>query len=179
MAVTFSILLIVLSAFMLSYKYKIENVDGQIYKLNQITGNIQLVKGDKSTEVERVSKADISKLSKLKTFNSKYAKDGIKCNLKYLWRNGSLYYVFNASPYQGTLKNIAESNDYRDYDKSFIISFTDKNGFNVVNVPIKIKYMTKMYGEDGTISYLEIKDVINVSLDDAKVIDDWSVEWRF
>ena len=171
------VILIIIVFFTCSNKYKIETSEGTTYLVNQITGNVKVLEKSQIIETDKkgkIGKIEKNKLSQLKVAGTKTAKGSINCDLKYLWRDGKLYYNFKASPYNGELKKAKE----KGYG-GFTVLLKDANGFTIKEIPIKLNSMTRIVDSSDQVHEMEISDYITLNYDERKLITDWDLTWNF
>lgn len=175
-AICFLLALIVV--FLFSFKYKMVSTDNNVYRINQITGDVKLIKGTRFVDIDKMSKRSGS--SQLRTMEEiTLPKNNLNCKLEILWRNDNLYYTFSASPYNGSLKKVREGSYYESINKGFDIQLYDENKFVIAHIPVKINDMTAIVDEQGKPAELQQKGKINMSYEDMKLIKDWSTTWNF
>lgn len=165
---------------LLTFKYKLTATDNNVYRINQITGDVQLIKGSRFVHIDKISESDklgLSKLTKLKEIV--IPKHKIRCNLEVLWRDDQLYYNFTASPYDGKLKKIREGSYFESLNAGFKILLYDKDGFVLAEIPVKIDEMTGNIDGKGKTIELQEKGSIGLSYSDMKLINNWSSIWNF
>lgn len=97
--------------------------------------------------------------------------------MKTNWRDGKLYFVFQVAPYSDRLDsaygNAASS-------AQFFIRLYDKDGFEMITVPVLLSEMVQIHGDEGKgkISNLIVNTTTACSLEMYEALDSWAVGWR-
>lgn len=158
---------------LLSNKFQLTASNGNVYRVNQVTGDVVMIKG---TRLVRIDKDDTDKLGLyLREINIK----NVNCNMMAVWRNDKLYYTFSVSPYTGAVKKIKQDSNYSDAHKGFNAKLLDANQFVIAEIPLKIMDLTEIVEDNGVVVKLEDKGKINLSYEDMKLIKDWTLTWNF
>ena len=171
------VILAVAAAGLLSFKYSLVSTENNVYRINRITGDVQLIKGSRFVDIDKIGKSGVSQIKTMEEVA--LPQKDIKCNLEILWRNDNLYYTFSASPYSGELKKLREGSYFDSINKGFDIELYDENKFVIAHIPVKINEMTGVVDESGKPSELLKKGKINLSYEDMKLVKDWSTTWNF
>ncbi len=174
------LLLLILLFLFLSFKYQLTSTDGNIYRINKITGDVQLIQGTRFVKIDSVGHASTLRLSKFRKLDEiTIPKHNLKCNLDILWRNDDLYYNFNVSPYNDSLKRIREGGYFESLNKGFNIELYDANGFVIAQIPVKISDMTGVVDDNNRPTELSMKGKTHLSYEDMKLLKNWSTTWNF
>ena len=114
------VILAVAAAGLLSFKYSLVSTENNVYRINRITGDVQLIKGSRFVDIDKIGKSGVSQIKTMEEVA--LPQKNIKCNLEILWRNDNLYYTFSASPYSGELKKLREGSYFDSINKGFDIN---------------------------------------------------------
>ena len=173
-------LLVILLFELLGFKYELVSTDNNIYRINQITGDVKLIKGTRFVHIDNITESGRLGLSKVKKLDEiTIPKHNLTCSLEILWRSDNLYYNFKVSPYNAVLKKLREGYYFESINKGFNIELYDENGFVIAEIPIKINEMTGIVDENNKTSELQKKGKIFLSYEDMKLIKNWSTTWNF
>ncbi len=173
-------LLVILFFELLGFKYKLVSTDNNIYRINQITGDVKLIKGTRFVHIDNITESGRLGLSKVRKLDEiTIPKHNLTCSLDILWRSDNLYYNFKVSPYNAALKKLREGYYFESINKGFSIELYDENGFVITEIPVKINEMTGIVDENNKMSELQKKGKIFLSYEDMKLIKNWSTTWNF
>ena len=154
-------LLVILLFELLGFKYELVSTDNNIYRINQITGDVKLIKGTRFVHIDNITESGRLGLSKVKKLDEiTIPKHNLTCSLEILWRSDNLYYNFKVSPYNAVLKKLREGYYFESINKGFNIELYDENGFVIAEIPIKINEMTGIVDENNKTSELQKKGKI-------------------
>jgi hypothetical protein len=99
---------------------------------------------------------------------------GLTQRLKTTWRDGKVFYIFVASPYNEKLRSAKES---LLTPSQFNIRLLDDDGFEIVEIPVKVSEMVQTIGEDGSPSSLSVNSSLPCPLETYKAARAWVVGW--
>lgn len=166
-----SIIVLFFLGFLLSFKYQLETSNSNLYKLNRITGNVQMIDGTRTIEVLKPSDKPLS----IKFEPREIGNKNFSAKLSTTWRNGKLYYNFEVSPFTDGLKKVYET---ATYDK-FTLYLLDSEEYTITTIGIPLSKMIGRQGWSNSIEALHNTGSISMSFEDARIIRDWNISWNF
>lgn len=160
------------------FKYKLVASNGEIYRINQITGQVQLIKGTRFVAVDRIIDVQKSNYGQLRHWDVISIKNNhIDVDLKTVWRNGRLYYNVDLSPFETELKKV-----YQGYDRIYnriTIQFLDENGFLIKEIDVPFSNMAQMTDAENKTKSLQASGSVELAYEDMKLIKNWNCMWNF
>ena len=139
------------------------------YRLDKMTGDVQLVQGTSMAQVR--DKAAASRgLGDLKDWGERAIPGrGIKVHLKTKWRAKELLYVVQVAPYDSV-------EQYR-YSGSVTVVAADKDGFTLADVPVQLSGMTRIIDEKGVPVELSSNGSWAMDAEKYRAMSSWLVGW--
>lgn len=120
---------------------------------------------------------------------------GVKCNLSTSWREGKMYYIFNAEPLidpkealnteskpeeyvrkANQSRSFAHSLEYGSGLPSFTLRLTDNEGFQIML--LEMNEISRIVDNEGKSISLQEKSNIECSRKRYQDISNWEVQWR-
>jgi hypothetical protein len=98
----------------------------------------------------------------------------VNFNLNTKWREGTLFYIFNASPFNDFLRYVKES---RSSTTAFTIILQDVDGFVILKKRITLSQMTTRVDNKGEWISFEKKDSVELSEELYNSLSSWEVSW--
>lgn len=124
--------------------------DGLVYRINNEAGDVALVAGAQITKVEEFTstKLDATKKSYVRDWPVQTVKSigDVSLRLKTTWRDGKLHYILNVAPISSQVQKAKET-AYS--DARFTMDFYDRDGFELLTVPVKIQEMSQVVDDAG------------------------------
>lgn len=103
-----------------------------------------------------------------------------------MWRNGSLNYIMNVSPYTASIREAREppsqpTSDYRASASraSFTILFLDEGGFKVASSTLFLTSMQRIVDATGQPQSLSYEGSSILGAGDYRRIAKWNISWSF
>lgn len=168
--------LILLVFILCSFKYKLVSSNGEFYRINEITGEVQQIRGTRFIAIDKLKDINKLQLGRLKEWETqKIGKNSnIDVNIKTVWRNGRLYYKVVVTPYD-KIEKIQKKNYIEAFDTGIAVIFKDKDNFTIKEVNLAFRNMTHGISTNS----LSVSDSIELSYEDMKYVDDIAISWRF
>lgn len=159
-----------------SFKYKLVTSNGEFYRINEITGEVQQIRGTRFIAIDKLSDIKKLQLGQLKEWGTQnIGKNAdLDVDIKTIWRNGKLYYRVEVTPYD-KVEELQKKNYSNAYGASITIALLDKDNFTIKEIPITFREMIHGISTNN----LQISDSIELSYEDMKYVDDISVSWKF
>jgi len=158
----------------------IKGEDGSIYRLNNKTGEMVVLRGDKSVPVETPEslreKREKEKLLSEPKIMRETQVPGRQIFVKLItsWRGNLMNYKFFAYPYMHLTD--AKSPTYLRYE--FNVSLCDKNGFTVKTINIPLTDMIITVDDNGNPIFLDKSSSIDCDLEEYEAIESYSISWK-
>lgn len=144
--------------------------DGIVYRINKQSGEVLLIAAQSSTLVEGTENIE-SNTNRVEIWDTIAPSElgDIKVGLKTNWRNGKLYYIFTAQPYDH-IKSILQTSA----DAQFLIYLYDADGFLITVLQVKLAEMTPS-APPFKVPTFEMNASLACDLDSYKTIASWAV----
>ena len=152
--------------------------DGFVYRINKQTGEVSLIAGTQAAKVEETtsSKSDSTETNHVVTWRAQQNKQlgDLKIEMKTNWRDGKLYYIFQVSPFAGRIDSeLQKSPSYA----RFIVRLYDRDGFELLTIPINLSDMVKKVDDTGKAASLDVNTTTTCSLETYSALSSWTVGW--
>ncbi|MCX7772640.1 MAG: hypothetical protein N2376_05945 [Clostridia bacterium] len=124
--------------------------DGVAYRINKKNGDVFRVTGLEIVKLKEIDKreTDAIKKSYVRDWPVKTIKNigVVSLHLKTTWRDGELKYLLNVSPITSQVQKAIET---KDSEARFNLDFSDKDGFELLTLTIKLQEMTRIIDDTG------------------------------
>lgn len=158
-------------------KYQVTTTkDGNLYRLNKQSGEITRLEGDNLVpvvETKPTTQSEKSDIKKWPQLNLPF--DNIKMGMKSTWKNGRMYFVLTIAPYTRTLHQAMSKNDSK---LGFILDLKDKDGFQMLKVPVPFVVMQRLFNQKGEVIGLMANTNIPVKKELYQDVETWSASWN-
>ncbi len=118
----------------------------------------------------------------LKDWNEQqFSGKNLKVRFKSFWRNGVLYYEFEAYPYLSLKKMLDKKEKDVYYQKKwhgFIVKLVDEEGIVIKVIPIKLWDMARTLDNKGRFEGMVIKEKIELPEDEYIRITGYNIDWK-
>jgi len=140
--------------------YSFVDAGQKVYRVNKLTGSVSAVDGVHISDVTQVSNTDDGKGSTAVTRNeiTLPSLGNLRISFQRKWREGSMFYIANLTPFSGKLKAARENRG-----AIITLEFEDQDGFDVYSLPLIVDQMTQVVDEKNTPMQLEIKGNLPLS----------------
>lgn len=156
-------------------EYEISKADnGQFYRLNKSNGQVSLIEGYNITILKEPS----DKVSEAKFWPeiTLTSLDSVRLTLKTMWKEGMMYYILNASPYNG---RIAYAQGNSTSNATLTIHMMDASGFYLLTIPVPLSSMTRVVDNIGFPTELSVNYNIPCTYDTYLSLSSWTCNWNF
>ena len=103
--------------------------------------------------------------------------DGATFDLATMWRNGSLRYILNVSPYTASIREARERSSAG--RSSFTILYLDKGDFRVASSTLYLNTLTAIVDSTGQPRSLSYQGFTAMSAGVYRRIAGWQISWSF
>lgn len=108
------------------------------------------------------------------------ALENTRFSLVTMWRDGHLYYQFTVSGYPKAIELVRRHSQKVSLgDQILVISFLDRNGFNVYSHEVKLSSMTLEVDSKGQGKGLNLNSNTYMTAEDYRGALKWEVGWNF
>jgi hypothetical protein len=164
-----------------SEPYVMSSQNGKMYRLNTQTGQLALIEDETITilDMPEPTQRLFTPLHEAKHWSEYSIPDvgNIKANLSTSWRQGKLYFVFKASPFNEKIRKGLETDMFN--QKRFTVNLLDKNGFVLVTFPVPLRGLTRIVDENGKPAEVVQRGNIQCSAKIYKDLENLDIEWNF
>lgn len=171
--------------------YDVREVKGQIYLLNEKTGQVWVREGNRLVELKRYAEAEITSTSSARTVPT-WPVAALKFTSRIKFRNGLMYYQITVAgkrmttPSGGTGELIDPKwKDYWDVDANWLnVVFQDEDSFSITDVMLGLKSSvlgplpTRIVDDNNQVTAFEYDGSVPIELADFNQIKSASVRYN-
>lgn len=173
-ALGLAFLIILLGFILFGFKYKLVSSNGEFFRINEMTGEVQKIQGTRFIAIDRLNDIKKMELGQLKEWETRQIgkNEELNVDIKTLWRNGKLYYNVKITPFD-KIEKIRKKNYYA--STSITINLKDADNFYIKGITLNFNDMIHYINDDSLVT----SNSIELSYEDMKYVDDIDVTWNF
>lgn len=163
-----------------SRNYQMLSINGDVYRLNQKTGEIVSFGKDGIQKYDNEyinsrfqSKSDVNDLRVESGLTFPESSGQLWMRVQYKWRNDKIMYRLSFGPYSDKLREKMTRND------NISVMFHDKDYFAVANADILLNSFARVVDENGEVAYLRSEGEVSCSKDDYELVSSINTSWSF
>lgn len=158
-----------------------QDKDGRTIRLDRTTGEMAVLQGDvlvavKTPEVQAADRAAVAQLGtayRWPPIELPNLGKGTTAYLSTLWRDNQLLYQFAVSASDAMRPIFSKAVPL----EHFSIEFADKDGFEVLEIPIPLKSLTQSVDEHDKPTLYTRNAAVECSRDNYQLAVSWNVSW--
>ncbi len=156
-----------------------EDKQGRTIRLDRLTGEIQILEGDKlvrakSASEQEAEKSTVEKLSQRKDWQSIGQignKRKVEPHLSTMWNDGQLYFILELRGTSEELEGVMKS------WVRYTLHLTDGSNFNLVSIELPVSKFLRVVDGDRKVKSLQANDSYPCGRITYERIRGWSVSW--
>ncbi|WGG52166.1 hypothetical protein [Rugamonas sp. DEMB1] len=166
----------------LAAKHEIVRAGNQTFLLNKSTGDAKLIDGTSLVAVKQPDSASANEpFKKAKNWEEQSITDlqGVKFKLRTKYRDGSMLWIVEATPFQGALENIYKAAKIEDLRQPTVhLELSDDERFKTgESIAIMIRMGTRTVNEKGEIASLSWSGTQTISAETYRSAAFVSTKW--